>query len=48
VDIKKDLKNLNMNESSMSSLLKDGLSSSIKYEYEADLENVKLLFLTNI
>ena len=38
-DLKKELKDLNMNESS---LMKD--NSSIKYEYEAELENVKFYF----
>ena len=41
--MKRDLKNLNMNESFMSSsLLKDdGFPTTIKFEYEAEMENVK-------
>ena len=39
-NLKKDLNNLNMNESSISNMLKDGLSTSMKYEYEAELDNV--------
>jgi hypothetical protein len=40
-NLKKDLNNLNMNESSISNMLKDGLSTSMKYEYEAELDNVR-------
>ena len=31
-----------MNESSLSNILKENLSTSIKYEYEVELDNVKL------
>ncbi len=43
-NLKKDLNNLNMNESSISNMLKDGLSTSMKYEYEAELDNVSKIF----
>lgn len=43
-NLKKDLNNLNMNESSISNMLKDGLSTSMKYEYEAELDNVRKIF----
>jgi hypothetical protein len=45
--IKNDIKDLNLNESSnlsISNILKENLSSSVKFESEADLENVIIKF----
>ena len=40
IDIRRDMKNLNMNESGMSGLLKEGFSSALKFECERDMDSV--------